>query len=297
VLAKTNAILQDAPWVEANQIGGHKISRRTGLPSGTWRQISQGVTVEKSKKKQLTETIGLLEATNEIDEALIEMQPNPSAYRAGEDKAFIEGLSQSVASAVIYGDAVTDPEKFNGFAARISDLSSVDGAGIANVIGTGGTGSDLSSIWIVQWGVGKCYMVYPRGSKAGIEVVDHGRVRVTDSNSKPYWAWSTQFKVKTGLVLEDDRCLQRIANIETAGSSNIFDEDDIITALNRLPFNGDGAVIYVNRTIKTQMDIAAKDKTNVNYSSAEVWGKPTLTFQGVPVRRVDAILDTESALA
>jgi hypothetical protein len=90
----------------------------------------------------------------------------------------------------------------------------------------------------------------------------------------------------------------RIANIETAAGakSNIFDDDILIRALRRCPANAAGLVIYANRTVLTQMDIRSKDKSNVNYSIADIFGVPTTTFRGFPVRQVDAILDTESAL-
>jgi len=52
-------------------------------------------------------------------------------------------------------------------------------------------------------------------------------------------------------------------------------------------------VIYVNKTLKTQMDIDAKDKANVNYTTANVWGVPTLMFRGVPVKICEGIVNTE----
>jgi hypothetical protein len=103
-----------------------------------------------------------------------------------------------------------------------------------------------------------------------------------------------------GLYVQDERCVQRIANIETAGVTNIFDDDDLITALNRLPGMGEDPAtrIYVNRTIRTQMDIAVKDKTNMNYVNVnDAFGKPVLYFRGVPVQVADTIKNTETAIA
>jgi len=60
---------------------------------------------------------------------------------------------------------------------------------------------------------------------------------------------------------------------------------------------GAGRRIYVNETIMTQMEIRVKDKTNVNYTKEDGLAPgPVLKFKGVPIRQVDQILNTESAL-
>lgn len=297
VLTKDNAILDDIPFTEANGIYNHRVLRRTSKPSGSYRKLNEGVATEKSTTAPDYEAIASLEAWSEVDAALVDESPNPVQFRQSEDSAFVEGLRDTFATTLVYGNTATTPEKMDGLSQRITTLSSTSANGVANVIGASGTGSDTTSIWVVQWGPRMTYMVYPKGSQAGLGMEDMGKIRVTDGSGNPYTAYSTHFMWKSGLVVEDDRCIQRIANIETAGSSNIFDEDDLITALNRLPFQGRGARIYCNRTIKTQIDINAKDKSNVNYTSADVFGSSVMSFRGVPIRQVDAILDTETAIS
>jgi hypothetical protein len=46
----------------------------------------------------------------------------------------------------------------------------------------------------------------------------------------------------------------------------------------------------------SMIDVKAKDKSNVNWSADEVFGRRVPTFQGVPIRLVDQILSTETAL-
>jgi hypothetical protein len=64
-----------------------------------------------------------------------------------------------------------------------------------------------------------------------------------------------------------------------------------------MPQRGSGAVIYVNRKIFSQMDKQAMDKSNVLYSTKDVFGVPTTTFRGFPVRLVEAITNTETAVS
>jgi len=119
---------------------------------------------------------------------------------------------------------------------------------------------------------------------------------VLDADSKELEAYVSLFQWRLGLAVKDSRAMKRVANIETSGSTNTFDEDLLIEALNDLPNDRTDAVIYVNRTVKTQMDIAAKDHNNIRYGLEQFGGVPTLFFSGVPVRRVDAIVSTEDAI-
>ena len=113
-------------------------------------------------------------------------------------------------------------------------------------------------------------MMYPKGSKnIGIEHNDLGEVTKIDANSKMWQVYRDHFKFSGGIVCRNPRNMARLANIQASGTSNIFDEDNLITLLNRMPMRGKGAKIYCNQTIFTQMEIKLKDKTNVNYTASK----------------------------
>jgi len=122
-------ILQDAPWQEANNTFAHKIVRRLSLPTGTWRELNAGVAVETSKTIVVNEAIGMLETYAESDKDLVDAAPSPKMFRMNNAKGFLEGLSQTLATAVFYADASLDPQKPTGFAPRMASL-----AATANVI-------------------------------------------------------------------------------------------------------------------------------------------------------------------
>ena len=292
VLAETNEIIQDAVWLESNQPTSHVGTQRTHLPVGTWRRINKGVVEEAAATKQVTEPMGMLEAYSTVDARLVALAPDKAAFRSQEDLAFVEGLSQTLVGKLIYGVLADDPEVFDGFAARYNLTS------LANVYGGGGTGDDTTSLWILQWGPTKVHLIYPPGGNMGIKTRDLGEQTVYDGDGNPYQAYRTHFGIDCGIYVHDDRCVQRVANIETAGATNTLDDDDLIAALNQMPVRGGGpgTAIYVNRTISTQFDILAKDKSNVNYASDNAFGVPVVRFRGVPVRLVEQILDTETAI-
>jgi hypothetical protein len=295
VLNEINEVLQDGIWVEANQVTSHIGTQRTHLPSGSWKQINVGIAKSASATKQVTEPVGVLEDYSIVDKRLVDLASDPMKFRSDEDIAHVEGMSQTIADGIIYGSIATTPEAFNGFATRYNLTS------MANVYGAGGTGSDTTSLWLVEWGPRKVHFLYPKGTTTIVSTKDLGIRPAYDSGtpSLPYEAYWTHFAIAGGIYVHDDRCVQRIANIETTGTSSILSDDDIITAMNQMPNPSTiaGVKMYVNRTLKTQLEILAKDKSNVNYTSDNAFGAPITRFRGVPVRLCEAIVDTETAIS
>lgn len=302
VLNEDNPILQDLPWTEANDTWSHKVTRRSYLPQGTWRKINAGVGISASRTIEVVEGIGMCEIYAENDKDLIDSFPDPLQARMDEARGFIEGMNQQLAYQLFYGSTVTTPERFDGLSNRMASLATT-----TNVRNAGGSGSDLTSIFIVQPGLDKVHLVYPKGHPSmGVTHTDLGEqtastaVGSNANNTAQYQVYRDHFQIKCGLVVRNESCIARLANIESTGTSNIFDEDDLITLLNRMPNAGRGAVIYVNTTVLTQMEIALKDKNNVNYTPAMgegLAGEPVMYFRGSPVKKCDQIVITESTLS
>ena len=291
VLAQTNEILDDAVWLESNLATGHRTTVRTDLPDPTWRKLNYGVKPVKSKTKQVDDSIGILEIRGEVDRDLAELNGNLAEFRRQEDQGLMESLNQTMASTLIYGDVDEHPERFTGLAPRYI-YSDED-----NVIDAGGSGDDTTSVWIITWGPSTVHMVFPKGSQAGLKHEDLGVVDLEDSDGGKYRGYASWYQWKAGLVVRDWRYVVRIANIETTGSTNVVTPDLIVEGLNLLPNPRLGnTAIYMNRTIKTQLSQAAMNKSNGAFTFEEVFGQPVTKFWGFPVRQVDAILNTETAL-
>jgi hypothetical protein len=292
VLTLENSMFIDAPWIEANGQMQHNTTRRASLPTGTFRGFNQGVPRSSSQTIKIVENLAMLEDFSVVDKALADMNTDPAKFRNGEDIAHVEGLGQNWASKMIYGNGVANPEQFTGFAPRMNTLTA------KRVLGAGGSGSDTTSVYAIQWGENTCHMVYPIGHpNFGVESEDMGVDIVLDTESNEYRAYRTHFMIYGGLVVRDDRAIKRIANIETTGTTNTFNDDQLLALTNEFRHGGRGVVLYVNRTVKTQMDILAKDKNNVNYTTGNVFGEPTTMFRGFPVRINEAIVDTETAIS
>lgn len=304
-LSRQSPMIREAPILEANQALAHIGTRSNALPTVQKRALNDGVPTSAHKELPVTAPMALFEVESKIDEEIIALAgPNRDAVRTRKDMIFVEAITQAVQREIVYGSIGSDALGFNGLATMFASSSSYpnnDTTWFPNVQLAGGSGSDTTSIWVVEWGPEKVFLIYPRGTKAGLEINDKGLQRVDGVTSgTAFYAWCTQFKWRCGLFVQDERCVQRIANIESTGTSNTFDDDQLIAALNRLPDMGENPMtrIYVNRTIRTQMDIRVKDKTNVNYHTVQdAFGRPVLFFRGVPVQVCDAITNTETAIS
>lgn len=301
ILNETNEILDDMMWMEGNLATGHKTTMRSGLPSVAWRMLNYGVPQSKSKTVQVTDTCGMLEAYAEVDKALADLNGNTTAFRVSEDRAFLEAMSQELAEVLIYGNTDDSPTKFLGLAPRYNDSTAENGE---NIIKGGGSGSDNTSIWLVVWGEGTAHGIYPKGGLSGLKHSDLGEQTLEDAAGGKYQGYRAHYKWDAGFVLRDWRYVVRIANIDKSdltkdGSGSSADLIDLmVQAVETVPSLQRGrAVFYCNKTIRSFLRRQITNRANVNLTFENVAGKKVLSFDEVPVRRVDAILNTEATVS
>ena len=296
ILAQTNEVLDDMKWVEGNLPTGHRTTVRTGLPQGTWRQLNYGVQPGKSTTTQVNDSCGMLETYSEIDKALADLNGNTAEFRLSEDKAFLEGMSQQMAQTVFYGNSSSMPERIMGLAPRFNTLNAAT-ATAQNVIDAGGTGTDNTSIWLVVWGDLTVHGIFPKGSRAGLQMKDLGEQTLRDAVGNPYQGYRTHYKWDAGLTVRDWRYAVRIANIDVgdlAGGGGTDLVKHMIRATHKVPSLKTGQpVFYMNRTGRQWLDIQAATKDNVMLRLSEFEGKPVREFLGVPIRTCDQLLNTE----
>ncbi len=301
ILSQTNEVLDDMLWVEGNLPTGHKTTVRSGLPAVAWRMLNYGVQPGKSSTVQVVDSCGMLEGYTEIDKSLADLNASAGDFRLSEDMAFLEAMNQQMAGTVFYGNTAVNPERFLGLSPRFSSLTGADSS--ANVLGAGGTGNDNTSIWLVCWGSNTVHGIFPKGSKAGIQHKDLGEVTLTDATGGKYQGYRTHYKWDCGLTVRDWRYVARIANIDVSDlSKNAATGADLVDlmvqALELMPGMAAGnPAFYCNRTVRSFLRRQIANKQNVHLTLDEVGGKKVLAFDGVPVRRVDTILNTETAVA
>lgn len=302
VLSEDNPILEDMPIVPANEILGFTGVRESSLPTPQIIKVGDGWDASKAEWDSFSETISMFKDRIDIPRDALRIQPNPAQKRQIIRGRHIEGFGQGVVNHLLYGSSTADPEKFDGFDVRYSVPDATNPINPTNgdygVYDMGGTGSDTSSIWLIQWAPDKVAGISPLNDPhMGLRFEDKGLQYVTAENAKEREDFRDELEWDLGLKVEDYRAVSRIRNIESALSA--IDSDlwkKIIEARNN--FKGSEAVwMYVNGKIFTHLDIMTADKQNVHLSSDNPYNRPLLMFRDMPVRKLDALLETETAVA
>ena len=307
LLSQTNEILEDAVFMEGNLPTGHRVTVAVGLPTVYWRSYNKGVPPSKATTAQIDEAIGMLEAYAVVDKDLALLNGNTAAFRLQEDQLFLEAMNQAQASTLFYGNPANDPRQFMGLRPRYNNTAAGNSQ---NILDAGGTGTNLTSVWLVVWGENSVFCPFPKGSQAGLIHEDQGEVVTWDDNQQRYQAYQTHYQWKNGLVVKDWRYVVRIANLLPADLLGQVNTQSATAstqllwlmsrALDRIPnLNNGRAAFYMNRTVYSALRLAALQKSNYALSIEEAlsqFGTPQrwTKFMGVPLRKVDAILNTES---
>ena len=303
ILAETNEILEDMVWQEGNLPTGHRTTIRSGLPAPTWRKLYGGVQPTKSRTVQVTDTCGMLEAYAEVDKALADLNGNTGAFRLSEDRAHIEGMNQEFASSLFYASEATAPEEITGFAPRYNSLSAENAQNI--IQNPSIEGSDNATVWLICWGENTVHGIYPKGSMGGLQMTDKGQVTIenVDSSGGRMEAYRTHYRWDCGLSVRDWRYVVRIQydqeDLKGDAASGPKLIDLMTQALDVPPSLTMGRpAFYMNRRARSFLRRQMLEKiAGSTLTMDQIGGKQVLSFAGIPVRRCDALLNTETAVA
>jgi hypothetical protein len=308
---KMNPILEDAIYTECNDGTKHQTTIRTGIPEPAFRRYNQGVQPSKSQTAQVLDSVGMIEDYCVVDKALADLSGNAGAFRASEVVAKMQGFNNFVAQNLFYGDTATTPEGFMGLDPRLNDPSVASGRQLVNA---GGSGSDNTSIWFVTWGQRGAQLLYPKGSAVGFTHRDLGEDTKDMGSGKEMQIYRDHMKWDIGMTLGDWRCVSRVCNIDVSSLTKdaatgadlldlMIDAEELLDTTATTAINTKGELvsgktaIYVGRTVAKYLRKQALNKANVNLTVEEVGGKRVTMWGEYPVRRIDAISETESAIS
>lgn len=310
LLAQFNPILMDAPAFECNDGTRHKTTVRTGLPTPTWGRLYKGIPQSKGQRQSVVDTTGFLESSAEVDTRLIdivEKAEEKASLRLEEAEGHLEAMSQEAASAIFYHDTAVDPEKPMGFAPRFNDYTAENGGQIIDGGALAGQ-TDCTSIWMITWDKKASHLLYPKGSKAGIDRFDRGIQKATDGAGDSFFVYQEDFRWHLGLSVRDWRYVVRIPNIDISELTlDASSGADLVERMTQAHYKHYGrrtkvgkTMLYANTTIVKFLDFQSRRNTNVNMFLTQGQSgenaEEVLMFRGVPIRETDAILSTETSL-
>jgi hypothetical protein len=307
ILTKENAILEDITWKEGNLLTGERTWVRTGKPGVAWRRYNQGVPKSKGTAGAIDETAAQLAATSQMDRSLAVLGGNPARARMNFAKPFFEAMNEELSLKLFYGNSFFESKEFTGLAPRFNSLT--DGTEKNQIIDAGGTGTDNRSIWLLNWDEEYVTGLFPKGTKAGLMHMDATANKaagpdgypigdmVADENGNSYLAYTDYFQWDAGIAVKDPRHVVRIANIDASDLSATRAtgadlEDLMVQAVERIQATGPNAAFYVSRSMSAMLRrqaLADARKARGLLGFDTIGGRKVTTFDGIPIRRVDAL--------
>jgi hypothetical protein len=294
-MSMSNSMLYELPAVEANDGAVHTSLVRRSYPGGEHRVYNQGVATKSSQTESVRDIIAMLEAFSDVDAAMAEHSGNPSALYNSEAQAFLMGMGINQADDLVYGSHGSSPAQINGLAVRYAKLSD-------HCVPSIGTGSGLTSLYLIAAGRNACHLIYPKGSKSvGVSRRDLGINRVADPDDpgRTYMAHTDHFKAQYGLAVAHPDSVIRVCNIKPVMTAAERAEllELVLRCQKRLAKGVVNTVLFANSDIIYQIERAGREAQYVVHPEADPWGRPASSINGLRIRQQDAILSAEEEVA
>jgi hypothetical protein len=293
LLRLTNQMLIDVPAYPANNGTINVTTQRMVKEMGQHRIYNEGVGKIATQTKTVQDRIAILEAYAEVDKDEADHSGNAAALRQSEAQAIVKGMGLTQANTLIYGSGAK-PEEFDGLFVRRNAINFPSGAKDPNVIDAGGTGNNLTSIYMVAIAAKELFhLIYPQGgSGIGVEHRDLGEQTKIISSEKQYQIYREFFKAQYGLTVRAPDAVKRICNIpDTMTGDDII--DIILDARRRMPPGASTYAIYSNVDILIKIDKSAYSKSNVTYTKEDPWGQEITHIRDIRCRQMDCITNLE----
>jgi len=285
-----NEFMNYASWIPASDGNVHRWTKATKLGEGAWSKINDGITAINSKADQFIVNLKMFEAESLCDERILMTAKSPMNVRNSEDIANMEGFSLSLLYNILYNTNTTDGvlgllQRRNAIGAYCIDASQNASNGHA------------TSLLLMETGGKGLNFIYQSGMPSGITTKDRGLQRVpAPSGTGSINAWVRSYMAHYGMMIKNDHAVQRLANLNANGSA--FPLAKFVSMKNNLPSSGKSAVAFVNRNIKSLIEMECLNKSNMAYQIGSIEGfGPVNKILGIPIAMCEAILETENTIS
>lgn len=303
MVVKNNELIARMPTFEASSETGHQGLQVIDQSQSTWTMYNEGVMPQHATTKVITVDCKTLENGFQLDAKLAKSGDafNVAIDVQREDK--YNSMGEACTDALIYGTGGPGSREPKGLSSYYYTVNPATDPIASNVINAGGqTASGNTSVWLIQPGLDKMAMFYPKGSKAGLQQHEL-RERPKDMPDgsvldvvEQYFSW------KVGLFVADWRnAAVRIANIDTAtlnaaGAADLIKYMTQATHRLRKKPTPKSAYFLMNRDVEAALDIQSADRVNdgngIGYTT--VHGEEIRSFRKIPILTVESIINNEA---
>jgi len=301
-LVQADDMLMDAPVRESELIDGEEFTLTTSLPQPYLHARGEGRAATKGQVQHASESVAWFSNQMRINREDLSESGDPAGFMSREEMKYMEGMKQSLQEMLIYGSTATEPKEFDGLDVRFDAIVT------DSVITNGGTtASNMTDIWLIQWDMQDCCLIYPKGSRGGIYRTPHPDTclptqtdstnAVPDSQKKVAWYTMVDFDWKGGMCLRDTRRVKRLCNIhQDPTHANAFDIRAFREAEESFDTTGQ-IYAYMHKRVRLQIRNTQDEKGNVYYPPNSPFAKPVSYLSEIPLRRCDRILLTGNQIS
>lgn len=282
-----NDILDGTPVLAnmaAKPISGYQniYLKRTGEPVTGFRAENNGREVDHTNYTKVTEALGILDATSQIDVAVAKSDP-----LGWQHAVTMEAMSHLRSAFKSYEDQLlNNTDGTNGFTG-FAGFTTLDAVADGMVYNAGGvTGTDQSSVWAIKTGLRDCILTV--GNDGMIEMGETTIQRVAGATGF-YDAYVTPAVAWVGVQAGTAYSVGRIANLD--GTATLTD-DMISELLSLFPANDRPDLLVMSKRSHKQLQ-QARTATNPTGAPAPF---PSEAF-GVRIVISDQVSDTEAVLS
>ena len=290
--AEVSDLLEDAPLVSrlpvqmSSKGDTHKYVKVTQSPVVNFRAENAGRDFDHSVTSLVTVTLKVLDYSWRVDKSNADVWLKaPQDLIATEGKRHLAAALFHLEKQIISGTGADS----GGFAG-LADDGGLNAVADTMVVDGGGTGSDTTSVYAMRVGEEDVSLVM-RGD-VPMSLGETTVIDALDGSNKHYPAYYTPACTWAGLQIGSAYSAGRIANCETAGSSNIITDDKIYDLIAKFPAGRKPNLLVMNRT---SQELLRGGRTATNATGAPA---PIPEFVGgIPILVTDAITDTEAAIS
>jgi hypothetical protein len=302
MLSELNSLSTDCAWFEGELPAGHMSTVRDSLPTFATLQPNGVGSASKSTTTQTLESSEVIDSWIDAHDEVIKYGGNASAAIASEMPSYVESAMQTINDRIIYGNDTTTPGQLRGLAVRYNATSGTNGRSVI-LGGAAGGQTDCMSIYLIEHGQGKFAMWYPKGSKAGLDIEDFGRIPVTTSSGLAV-RYQVHYKQSFGMGLDDWRSVARIANVDSSllvagtGADLPFRMNQATHCMMRGMSSGRKA-FYMNRTGFLYLDDQCRNDVQAGgqLGYVTVAGQEMNAWRGIPINIFDTLTQAETAIS
>lgn len=249
-LAKATPLVSRSYWEQSNMPNGQLTVRVTGKPTGSIRRVNQSIAPSKATYDQVTEVMTEYATLSKVDPSALKGFGSPMQERARLVRQHPVVLGEMLETDIIYGSTADGNGEFDGFMVR-PELSALGD----QCLGAGGTGggSVYASILLVYWGSDTCKIVYPKGTLAGVQHVDHGLAltpTTTGTDSEELPMWKDWFSITAGVSIPNPLSVVRCANIVTSDVKGVAGTQQLTDYTTNLVYRTAEMLDRVPETVK-----------------------------------------------